>query len=61
MDDGEMDGLLGYWVEDELTGYVGFLPEFEDVFSIFDDTSDAWLPQPFKGRRMRSGNPKGKG
>ncbi len=32
IDDGELNGLFGYWVEDELTGEVGFLPEFEDVF-----------------------------
>ncbi len=29
-DDGDMDGVSGYWAEDELKGEVGFLPEFED-------------------------------
>jgi hypothetical protein len=32
MDHGDMDGTYGYWVEDDESGEVGFLPEVEDVF-----------------------------
>ena len=37
MDSGDLDGSSGYWVEDDDSGEVGFVPEFEDVFWVFDD------------------------
>jgi hypothetical protein len=61
MEDGEMDGVAGYWVEDDESGEVGFLPEMEDVFWTFDDDANAWLSRHFRGRRLRRGNPKGGG
>ena len=61
IDDGTMDGTSGYWVEDDDTGEVGFLPEFEDVFWIFDETSEAWASHHFRGRKIRRGFSKGKG
>jgi hypothetical protein len=56
-----MDGTYGYWVEDDDTAEVGFLPELEDVFWTYDDNADAWQSRHFKGRKMRRGAPKGKG
>ena len=35
--------------------------EFEDTFWLYDDTVDAWLSQPFRGRRVRRGPPRRKG
>ena len=61
IDEGEMDGVTGYWVEDDESGDVGFLPEFEDMFWRFDEPSEAWVSRYFKGRRMRIGLPKRKG
>ena len=61
MDEGDMDGTAGYWVEDDETGEVGFLPEFDDIFWVFDDTTYAWHSHHFKGRRLRRGPPRGKG
>ena len=61
LEEGEMDGVTGYWAEDDDTGDVGFLPEFEDTFWLYDDTVDAWLSQPFRGRRVRRGPPRRKG
>ena len=56
-----MEGSTGYWVEDDETGEVGFIPEFEDVFWTFDDTHEVWASKYFRGRSMRRGNPKGGG
>jgi hypothetical protein len=61
VDDGEMDGTQGYWVEDEETGECGFPPEFEDIFWTFDDENFAWMSRPFRGRKLRRGTPKGRG
>jgi hypothetical protein len=61
IDQGEMDGAYGYSVEDEETTDVGFLPELEDVFWLYDENADAWVSNHFQGRRMRRGAPKGRG
>ncbi len=61
IDEGDLEGTSGYWVEDDDTGEVGFLPEFDDTFWLFDPMHDTWFSRPFKGRRMRRGMPKGKG
>ena len=65
MEDGEMDGAAGFSVEDDETGEVGFLPEFDDTFWTYDETAGVWLSSHFKGRKMRRGQPrkggKGKG
>ena len=61
MEDGDMDESFGYWCEDEDSGEVGFLPEFEDIFWLYDEVAEAWLSRPFKGRTVRRGTPKGRG
>ena len=62
IEDGLFDDIhSGYWAEDEETGEVGFLPEFEDVFWVHDDDSFAWVSHHFEGRKMRRGAAKGKG
>ena len=61
MESGEMDQVYGYWCEDDSTGEVGFLPEIEDVFWVFDDMNECWLARRFTGRSLRRGTPKGKG
>ena len=61
MEEGEMDGLSGFWVEDDDSGEVGFLPEWDDVFWVYDETTFAWLSHHFKGRRLRRGPPRAKG
>ena len=53
LDDGELDGQNGYWVEDDETGEEGFLPEFEETFWVYDDEADVWASHRFHGRRMR--------
>ena len=50
-----MDGAHGYWAEDDETGEVGFLDEFDDVFWIHDDHNDSWIANRFRSRRMRKG------
>ena len=40
IEDGEMDGLSGYWVEDDVSGEQGFLPELDNAFMTFDDQSE---------------------
>ena len=37
LDEGELEGNLGYWAEDEEDGAEGFLDASEDVFWIWDD------------------------
>jgi len=61
LDQGELMGQYGYWVEDDETCEVGFLPEMDDVFWSYDEMSAAWVSRSFTGRRMRRGHPKGKG
>ena len=56
-----MDGVTGFWAEDEETGEVGFLPDLEDVFWVYDDNTFAWVSSHFRGRRLRRGPPRGKG
>ena len=51
----------GYWAEDEDSGEVGFLPELEDVFWVYQDTEWTWIVSRFQGRKMRRGPAKGKG
>ena len=51
----------GYWAEDEDSGEVGFLPELEDVFWVYQDTEWTWIASRFQGRKMRRGPAKGKG
>ncbi len=60
VDYGDMDQSAGYWVVDEETNEEGFLPEFEDVFWVFDDEVSAWVSRPFSGRNLRKGYGKGK-
>ena len=59
MEDGEMDGVAGDWVEYDESGEVGFLPGMEDVFWTFDGDANAWLSRHLRGRRLRRGNPRG--
>jgi len=61
MGHGDMDGTYGYWVEDDESGEVGFLPEVEDVFWTYDEINDVWNSHYFKGRRLRRGPAKRKG
>ena len=61
IEDGDMDGVTGFWAEDEETGEVGFLPDLEDVFWVYDDNTFAWNSSHFRGRRLRRGPPRGKG
>ena len=65
IDSGELDGSSGYWVEDDDSCEAGFIPEFEDVFWVFDDQQECWASHHFKGRHMRKGGArkggKGKG
>ena len=49
---GECEGSYGYWVEDEESGYEGFLPEDEDTFWLWDDSHNCRLARRFRGRRM---------
>ena len=61
LEEGDMDGIHGFWVEDDESLEVGFLPELEDVFWTFDDEADAWISRHFRGRRLRRGGAKGGG
>ena len=61
LDQGELCEEYGYWAEDEETGEVGFLPELEDVFWVYQDHEWAWAVNRFQGRQVRRGAPKGKG
>ena len=66
---GTLDGKWkGYWVEDEETGFEGFLEEHEDeegfnTFHIFDDSDECFKVRKVRGRkvgRRRKGKGKGK-
>ena len=61
LEEGDLDGSFGYWVEDEEDGAEGFLDAFEDVFWIWDDNDYSWFQRRFQGRRTRKGKGKGKG
>ena len=63
---GECEGVSGYWVEDDLSGYEGFLEQFDDTFWIFNEDEHSWVVRRFRGRRFqrgrrRKGKGKGKG
>ena len=58
--EGELEGNLGYWAEDEEDGAEGFLDALEDVFWIWDDNDYAWFQRRFQGRRTRKGKGKGR-
>ena len=60
LDEGELEGNLGYWAEDEEDGAEGFLDASEDVFWIWDDNDYAWFQRRFQGRRTRKGKGKGR-
>ena len=61
LEEGDLDGSFGYWVEDEEDGAEGFLDAFEDVFWIWDDNDYSWFQRRFQGRRTRKGKGQGKG
>ena len=61
LEDGEMDGVSGFWVEDDDTLECGFLSEWEDVFWTYDDTAHTWASHHFRGRKLRRGPPRNKG
>ena len=60
LDEGELEGNLGYWAEDEEDGAEGFLDASEDVFWIWDDNDYSWYQRRFQGRRTRKGKGKGR-
>ena len=60
LDEGELEGNLGYWAEDEEDGAEGFLDASEDVFWIWDDNDYSWFQRRFQGRRTRKGKGKGR-
>ena len=39
IDTGDCEGTAGYWVEEDETGDVGFLPEIEDIFWQYSEES----------------------
>ena len=48
--------MYGYWVQDEDTGEEGFVPEFEDVFWIYDESHNSWamnVPRETDEKRQR--------
>ena len=61
LDQGELEGQFGYWVEDDQTLEVGLLQDTDDVFWLWDEPNSCWAARRFKGRRMRRGPPKGGG
>ena len=60
IDEGELEGNLGYWAEDDEDGVEGFLDAASDVFWIYDDVEYTWYQRRFQGRRTRKGKGKGK-
>ena len=58
IEQGEVESVYGYWVQDDDTGEEGFLPEFDDVLWTYDDKNDVWASSFFHGRMLRN---KGKG
>jgi len=61
IEDGDMWNESGHWVEDDETGELGFLPESQDIFWVFDDANEAWQSRHFQGRSLRRFGRKGKG
>ena len=66
IEDGDMDGQEGHWVEDDETLEVGFIAEefsleADDSFWLYDEESCNWINKRFRGRALRRGQPKGKG
>ena len=62
---GECEGTTGYWVEDDNSGLVGFLEEFENeegfsTFWLFQE-DHTWAVKRFRGRTIRRGSPRRKG
>ena len=60
LEEGEIDGTTGYWVEDEDDGAGGFLEALENVFRAFDDSEYTWYQRRFQGRKTRRGKGKSK-
>ena len=60
LDEGELEGITGYWAEDEDDGAEGFLEALEDVFWVYDDADFTWYQRRFQGRQTRRGKGKGK-
>ena len=60
LDYGELEGSHGYWAECEETGEEGFLPDFEEVFWVYDDDQCYWSSRPTPFRNMKKGKGKGK-
>ena len=54
IEQGEVESVYGYWVQDDDTGEEGFLPEFDDVFWTYDDKNDVWASSFFHGRMLRN-------
>jgi hypothetical protein len=52
IDQGEMDGNTGYWVEDDSNGEVGFLMEFEDTFWVWKETGPTELEHHWTGEAI---------
>ena len=61
LDEGELEGFSGFWVEDDETGEEGFLDGVEEIFYAHDDENECWIARPVRGRRLRRGSSKGKG
>ena len=53
-----MNQIDGYWVEEEETGEVGFLPTDMDIFWTRDDALGVWNSKHFQGRKLRRGHPR---
>ncbi len=42
LDEGELEGQTGFWIEDEDPGEIGFADAWEDVFWTHDEQAEAW-------------------
>ena len=60
LDEGDLEGIDGYWAEDEEDGAEGFLDALEDVFWVYDDANFTWYQRRFQGKQIRRGKGKGK-
>ena len=61
LDQGEMEGVYGYWCENDEDGDVGFIGDTDDVFWTWNDSQWCWLTRRVPGRSFRRGPPKGGG
>ena len=61
LDYGEIEGIEGYWVEDDPTSLEGFVEECQDAFWTYDPVASTWAVSRFRGRTFRKGKAKGKG